>query len=118
MARMISAVESAPPENAQSTLEPAGGKVQRERRSLISELGVALAATERMLESGHRLEVARNQSEDGAGSDEGEDDADPPVPDVGCEHESSLAGGLPGNCAVAVEVFAQTHFESLEKARW
>src|SRR5262245_49122357 len=35
---------------------------------------------------GDRLEVADDESDDGQDADGGEDDSDPPEPDVGCDH--------------------------------
>lgn len=83
----------------------------------MSELGVALATPKRMLEGGHRLQVARNQSKRSSSTHEGENDADPPVPDVRCEHGPSLTGGLPGDSAVAVEVFSEAELKALQQAR-
>ena len=79
----------------------------------MSELGVALATPKRVLEGGHRLQVARNQSKRSSSTNEGEKDADPPVPDVRCEHGASLTGGLASDSAVAVEVFSEAELKAL-----
>ena len=83
----------------------------------MSELGVALATPKRVLEGGHRLQIARNQSKRSSSTNQGENDADPPVPDVRCEHGASLTGGLASDSAVAVEVFPQAELKALQQAR-
>lgn len=58
-----------------------------------------------MLERGHRLEVPSNEPNRGEDSHACENDPDPPVPNVRCNHEPILAIRGVADIAVAVKVF-------------
>ena len=70
-----------------------------------SEFRIALATAKRMLERSHRLEVPSNETNRGEDSHSCENDPDPPVPNVRCNHEFILAIRGDANIAVAVKVF-------------
>jgi len=70
-----------------------------------------------VLQRGDRLEIPDDERQGGADSCEGEHDADPPVPNIRCEHAVRLsdAGAVVRSAAaddaVAVEVIAETDLE-------
>ena len=70
-----------------------------------SEFRIALATAKRMLERGHRLEVPSNETNGGDDSHACENDPDPPVPNVRCNHDPILAISGVADIAVAVKVF-------------
>lgn len=89
---------------------------ERRRRVSGSEILGATATPEGVLQCGHRLEIADDERQSGTNTCEGEDDADPPVPDVRCEHDHRLSdrGGVArsaADCAVAIEVVAKADLE-------
>jgi hypothetical protein len=80
-----------------------------------SEFRIALATAKRMLERSHRLEVPGNETNRGENSHSGENDPDPPVPNVRCNHGHTLAIRGDADIAVAVKVLLQAGFEAHEK---
>ena len=68
-----------------------------------------------MLERSHRLEVSSNETNRGENPHSCENDPDPPVPNVRCNHVCILAIRGVANIAVAVKVFLQARFEAHEK---
>ncbi len=61
-----------------------------------------------MLERSHRLEVPSNEADCSEDTHACENDPDPPVPNVRCNHASTLAIRGVADIAVAVKVFFQT----------
>ena len=80
-----------------------------------SEFRIALATAKRMLERSHRLEVPSNETNRGEDPHSCENDPDPPVPNVRCNHDGILAIRGVSDIAVAVKVFLQARFEAHEK---
>lgn len=68
-----------------------------------------------MLERGHRFEVPSNEANCSEDAHACENDPDPPVPDVRCNHASTLAIGEVAHIAVAVKVFFEARLEAHEK---
>lgn len=83
----------------------AGTYNAKEGQRRASEFRIALATAKRMLERGHRLEVPSNEPNRGEDSHACENDPDPPVPNVRCNHEPILAIRGVADIAVAVKVF-------------
>ena len=74
-----------------------------------------MATAKRMLERSHRLEVSSNETNRGENPHSCENDPDPPVPNVRCNHVCILAIRGVADIAVAVKVFLQARFEAHEK---
>jgi hypothetical protein len=61
-----------------------------------------------MLERSHRLEVPSDEANGSKDAHACENDPDPPVPNVRCNHASTLAIRGVADIAVAVKVFFET----------
>lgn len=68
-----------------------------------------------MLERSHRLEVPSNETDSSDNSHSRENDPDPPVPDVRCNHGHILSIRGDSHIAVTVKVFLQARFEAHKK---
>ena len=80
-----------------------------------SEFRIALATSKRMLERSYRLEVSSNETNSSDDSHSRENDPDPPVPNVRCNHEHILSIRGDANIAVTIKVFLQARFEAHKK---
>ena len=80
-----------------------------------SEFRIALATSKRMLERSYRLEVSSNETNSSDDSHCREDDPNPPVPNVRCNHDYILAIRGDANIAVTIKVFLQARFEAHKK---
>ena len=105
-ASRTSAVESAPPDSPQTHGVPAGGNVDRRSRSAIMSSvehgsirgrptgGDASSRPGSYFFDVTVLEVHRDERDQPTKDEQGDDDADPPVPDFGCEHGVRLTAEL------------------------
>ena len=68
-----------------------------------------------MLERSYRLKVSSNETNRSEDSHSRENDPDPPVPNVRCNHDHILAIRGDANIAVTIKVLLQARFEAHKK---